>query len=341
MFSINVANDTVQISVFVLFVLGALVGLLGSFFGMGGGWIATPALNVFGMPMPYAVGTDLMYISGMSTVSAWKHRKMGKAEPKLALVIGCAMIVGVKAGQMAMTLLDSIGKADSVIRTVYIVMLFGLGAFMLVDALRDPRLRKPVDDKDLPPHRDAPLQKLRLAPMLYLPGSQIHISVWPLLVTGLIAGFLSGLMGVGGGFILVPIIVYVIGVRMIGAVGTSLMCLVLASPFGVLVYAVEGKVAFLAAFVMIAGALLGSPLGVRASCAVKGPRIRLLYSILVIIGGVCVLLKQLSGQLGKPDLDAVSRVLILSAAGAMSALVLLLMVLAETKQKKAAESPPA
>jgi len=337
MSSLSLAGGAAEISVLLLFGLGAVVGLLGGFFGVGGGWIVTPALNVFGMPMPFAVGTGFGYMTGMSSISAWKHRKRGKTEPRLALVIGLAMIGGVQLGEKAMMALDAHGDADPVVRIIYIVSLSLLGIYMFIDALRDPRVRKPTEDQPLSAHREAPLQKFLLPPVIHLPNSDIRVSIWPLLVIGLLVGFLSGILGVGGGFVLMPVMVYLIGVRTIGAVGTSLMCLVLASPFGLLAYALEGWVEFLAAGVMIAGAAVGAPIGVRASHSVTGPRVRLLYAVMIVLGGASVLLKELGSRLGAPGFDMASRVLILSAAGSMALVVVALMLVATAKAKETPE----
>ena len=334
MLDISLADNAVQISAALLFVLGAVVGLLGGFFGVGGGWIVTPALNVLGMPIPYAVGTGLAYIFGMSSVSAWRHRRWGKIEPGLALVIGGAMVVGVKLGEKAVMLLDERGEADSVVRILYIVFLVGLGLYMLVDGLRD-RIRGGEHAKDSAPRRDALFQRCLVPPVLHLPRSGIRLSVWPLLGVGVGTGFLSGMLGAGGGFVLMPVMVYLVGMQTVAAVGTSLVCLVLASPFGVLAYGLEGRVEFVAALIMIAGALVGAPLGVRASHIVKGAALRLLYSVMIIVGGASVLLKQLGSRTGGAAFDVAARVVILSAAGGMALLILVLMLAAIIRRERA------
>jgi uncharacterized membrane protein YfcA len=189
----------------LLFGLGACVGLLGGFFGFGGGWIITPCLNIFGMGMSMAVGTGFGYIMGMSMISTYKHRRHGNLELRLGLVIGLTMMVGVHLGKMLIIALDKGGQTEPIVRVLYIVLLLGLGIYMLKDALT-------VHEEDSKSGAKAPLQKFCRKPLVYLPKSDLSISLWPLLGIGLVTGFLAGLLGVGGGFMLVPSMVYLIGV---------------------------------------------------------------------------------------------------------------------------------
>ncbi|NOY82666.1 MAG: sulfite exporter TauE/SafE family protein [Kiritimatiellaeota bacterium] len=352
MLSIHLSLADCHMSVLLLVGLGAAVGLLGGFFGVGGGWIVTPALNVFGLPMPYAVATGLGYVFGMTCVSGWQHRKYGHMDGRLGSVLGLSMIVGIRVGKQLMTVLEHLGRADPVVRAVYVVFLVGLGSLMLIDYVRTSHSAAPGED-DSTERRRGWLKGIHAGPLLRLPRSGITVSLWPLLGIGLGVGFLSGIMGVGGGFVLMPIMVYVVGTPTAVAVGTSLLCLLIASPFAVLAYSgvgafvsesvrrvglgaflltgvdphllVEavhryGRVEFTASGLMIVGALIGAPVGVFAGRVLHGRVLRLLYALMIIAGGIAVALKQFGAE-------TASRSLILFLAVGMCAVILLLTAL--------------
>jgi len=366
MLSIHLALSNCHMSVLLLVGLGAAVGLLGGFFGVGGGWIVTPALNVFGMPIPYAVATGLGYVFGMTCVSGWQHRKHGNMEGRLGIVLGVSMIVGIRFGKTAMTALERTGRADPVVRVLYVVFLVGLGSLMLLDCFRTAHSEKTDSPgNEVSDQRPGWLGGIHAAPELYLPRSRITVSIWPLIGIGLGVGFLSGILGVGGGFVLMPIMVYVVGVPTVIAVGTSLLCLLVASPFAVLSYsgvgtfivdsvhrmglssflltgadpkqlvaAVHqyGRVEFAASGLMIVGALVGAPIGVFAGHILHGRVLRLLYALMIVAGGVAVAMKQLGAE-------SISRGLILFLACGMCAVILLLTALRSRTSGENATTP--
>ena len=321
-----------EISAVLLFGLGAVVGLLGGFFGVGGGWIITPALNILGMPIACAVGTGLAYITGMGVVSAWRHRRHGSLEPRLAWAIGLAMVVSIHFGKATMMLLERAGNSGPVVRVAYILLLLGIGLFMLRDALRSRAGAAQANSEQVRGARPC-LQSCQWKPTMHLPKTAADVSVWPLLGIGTVVGFLSGLLGVGGGFALMPVLVYLIGVPTRVAVGTSLVCILMASPFGVLGYTLAKQVEFRAAGVMIAGALIGAPVGVYACQLVQGRRLRLLYAVMIILGGVSVMLRQLELQLA-------AQVTIFSAAAGVSAVIILMMMVARRARATRARAEP-
>ena len=117
----------------ILIAIGFSVGVLGGFFGVGGAWVVTPALNAFGFPMAYAIGTDLAHIFGKSIVATAKHRKMGNVDMKLGLLSIVGSVIGVEIGARNVMWLSKLGLAGPVVRYTYMVMLFGLGIYMLYD----------------------------------------------------------------------------------------------------------------------------------------------------------------------------------------------------------------
>ena len=133
MFDIYLPIAGMQFNALILIAIGFSVGVLGGFFGVGGAWVVTPALNAFGFPMAYAIGTDLAHIFGKSIVATAKHRKMGNVDMKLGLLSIVGSVIGVEIGAQNVMWLTKLGIAGPVVRYIYMFMLFGLGIYMLYD----------------------------------------------------------------------------------------------------------------------------------------------------------------------------------------------------------------
>ncbi len=328
---------TVEISIFLLFGLGSMVGVLGGFFGVGGGWIITPTLHIFGMPMSYAVGTGLAYIMGMSFISFMKHRSSNAVEPLLGVMLGVGMMAGMWGGSRVVTgleMLVSQAAADAVVRGIYILFLFSLGTFMLRDCL----CGKCVSQEDECDQLTGTFaQKFNLRPVVYLKRSDIRVSLWPALGLGVAIGFFSGILGAGGGFLLVPALFYLIGVPTVVAVGTSLLCILIGSPFGVAAYAFEGRVSWFASAIMLTGVLIAAPLGAHAAHKVRGAQLRLLYAVMILCGGASVVLKELETRLDASFIELASKLLIFVAGGGIAFIILLMWFLAVRKEKAECE----
>ena len=140
MFNVYLPIAEMQFNALILVAIGFSVGVLGGFFGVGGAWVVTPALNIFGFPMAYAIGTDLAHIFGKSIVATAKHRKMGNVDMKLGLYSIVGSVVGVEIGAQNVMWLTKLGIAGPVVRYLYMFLLFGLGIYMLYDyATKDKR----------------------------------------------------------------------------------------------------------------------------------------------------------------------------------------------------------
>ena len=133
MFDIYLPIAGMHFNALILIAIGFSVGVLGGFFGVGGAWVVTPALNAFGFPMAYAIGTDLAHIFGKSIVATAKHRKMGNVDMKLGLISIVGSVIGVEIGARNVMYLTKLGIAGPVVRYIYMFMLFGLGIYMLYD----------------------------------------------------------------------------------------------------------------------------------------------------------------------------------------------------------------
>uniref|UniRef100_A0A7C3WQR1 Probable membrane transporter protein n=1 Tax=Desulfobacca acetoxidans TaxID=60893 RepID=A0A7C3WQR1_9BACT len=280
----------------ILISIGFSVGVLGGFFGVGGAWVVTPALNIFGFPMAYAIGTDLAHVFGKSIVATAKHRKMGNVDMKLGFISIIGSVIGVEVGAQTIVWLTGKGFAGPVVRYVYMILLFGLGLYMLYDyATKEKRAAAKAAKAAASAGAvaAAPRKAWNLPPMMNFPVSGITISFWTVMGVFFFTGYLSGFLGVGGGFIRMPALIYLIGCPTAIAVGTDLFSVVFAGAYGCWTYGVKGAVEIMAAIYMLVGASVGAQIGVTAVKYVRGYGIRLLFAIMVILAGVSVALKQI------------------------------------------------
>ena len=280
--------------------IGFLVGILGGFFGVGGGFIATPFMVWAGVPWNLAIGTDLAHMTGKSIVAAKRHRTLGHVDVKLGALMVFATILGVESGAQIIEWLERSGKVDHVIGVVYVFILLSISAFTAWESLRALRMIRTdqIDVKDIVGVKGFPgrVHRWKLWPMISLPDSGIaSISLWPILGVGFLTGLLSGALGVGGGFIRMPLLVYGLGIPTHVAVGTDLFEIIFSAGYGTITHAIKGNVDILMALVMQTGAAIGAQIGATSTRFFAGPRIRLLFSALPVIGAVLVIIELLGG----------------------------------------------
>ena len=294
MFDIYLPIAGLHFNALILIAIGFAVGVLGGFFGVGGAWVVTPALNIFGFPMAYAIGTDLAHIFGKSIVATAKHRKMGNVDMKLGLLSIVGSVIGVEIGAQNVMWLTRLGLAGPIVRYTYMFLLFGLGLYMLYDyATKDKRAAAQAAKQASIAMGTAPARKTwSLPPMIHFPASGITISFWTVTGVFLFTGWLSGFLGVGGGFIRMPALIYLIGCPTAVAVGTDLFSVVFTGAYGCFTYGVKARVEIMAAILMLIGASVGAQIGVTAVKYIRGYGIRLLFAIMILLAGSSVALKQ-------------------------------------------------
>jgi uncharacterized membrane protein YfcA len=280
--------------------IGFLVGILGGFFGVGGGFIAGPFMFWAGVPMNFVVGTDLAHMTGKSIVAAKRHRSLGHVDIKLGAYMVVATIVGVEIGAQIIERLEKAGNVDYVIGVVYIVILLFISTFTAWESVRALRMIRTdqIDVKDAVGFQGLSkrIHGIKLWPMISLPSSGIaSISLWTIVGVGIITGVLSGALGVGGGFIRMPLLVYVTGIPTHVAVGTDLFEIVFSAGYGTITHAIKGNVDILMALVMQTGAAVGAQIGATSTRFFAGPKIRLFFSALPLIGAVMVIVRLFSG----------------------------------------------
>ncbi len=344
-FNIHLPVAGIEFSALLLILIGFCVGVLGGFFGVGGGWMITPALNIFGFHMAFAIGTPLANIFGQSIGAVRKHHRMGNVDWKLGLISIISSVIGVEIGSRVIISMERAGDVGSIVRWCYVFLLAGLGMYMLYEYFvlhpKQLKLAEDIGEKAVGHTTDSSkisdkLRRLNVPPMIAFPASGIDgVSIWIILLVFLITGFLSGFMGVGGGFIILPVLVYLIGLPTTIAVGTSLVTVLFTSAYGCFTYSMKGRVELLAAFIMLIGASIGAQVGATAIKYIKGFGIRLLFAIMVIFASLSVLTEQFYKMAGKHIFQALAGIVLMGTALAMTALIIGRIVLEAKKERKA------
>jgi len=290
----------IDINIFLLIFIGLGVGILSGFAGVGGGFFMTPALIILGFPAHFAVGTTLTWIVGNSVVGAFRHRRLGNVDMRLGLVIILAAMSGMEVGVRILNWTRSMGLANEVVLSISIFMLLLVGGYTLLEASTRKRLLdKMLAKKErLPPAMRATslsqmLQSINLPPMLRFPKSQITISLWIILAVGFSIGVLAGIIGVGGGFIMVPALVYLIGLPSFMAAGTNLFQVIFSAAYGALRHTMSGNVIIFAAFIMVVASSIGVQFGALVTRYVRGVSARYILGISIVIIAIGAILKLL------------------------------------------------
>lgn len=347
LFNIYLPVAGIHFNVLLLILIGFCVGVIGGFFGVGGGWIITPALNIFGFHMAFAIGTGLSDIFGQSIGALKKHQRMGNVDWKLGLFSIVTSLIGFELGSDVVITLEKAGDVGTIIRWCYIVFLAGLGCFMFYDyfVLHEKQLKIENDlvkNPDAKPDERTTLlsEKLcdiNLPPMISFPSSHIdRVSLWIVVFIFLFTGFLSGILGIGGGFIILPTLVYLIGVPTIIAVGTSLITVFATSAFGCLTYALDGKVEVFAAAFMLLGASIGAQIGATAVKFIKGYGIRLLFAIMIVFTSFSVITEQFYKMTLKSIFRTFSGIILVGTAVIMTFIIIAKLVM-EIKNENASK----
>jgi uncharacterized membrane protein YfcA len=298
-----------HISPIYLVIVGFIIGILGGFFGVGGSFIAGPALRLVGLDWNFAVGTDLAHIVGKSAVAVKRHRALGNVDLKLGLVMALGTIAGAETGAQLIQMLKRAGNVNLVVSIVSIVVYFSISVFMLWESrktLMSQKGRLPQgkvkgvkskeDHSAFGPVTRA-IQRLKILPMVSLPASGIkEISLWLILLVAFVGGFFSGFLGGGAGYIRMPSMVYVLGIPTHLAVGTDLFEIIISASYGTFSHAVKGNVDILIALVMHTGAAIGAQIGAICTQYFAGPKIRLAFVPLPLIGAAIVIYTLFTGH---------------------------------------------
>jgi len=280
--------------------LGFGIGVLSGWFGVGGGFLVTPMLNVvFGIPYNVAVGSGLCQMVGTTAGASLKHRSYGHIDYKMALFMLIGSLPGTELGARILVKLEGLGSITihnhslSVmylwVTAIYVVLLLIVGIFMFLESRK---ARKNSDTAVVRTRISGRIQKIQLAPTISLPISEVKsISIWSPIVLGFIIGISSGLLGVGGGFIMTPCLIYLFGIPTSVAIGTGLFQIIFTSGYGALTHFFKGNVDFLLAASILAGSLGGSQVGAMLCKKIKACNTRFYFSFVVFVAILVIILK--------------------------------------------------
>lgn len=252
----------VQVPIESMLLLGFAIGLMAGFLGVGGGWIITPALNILGFPINFAIGSGLCQIAGNSVPAAIAHRRFGHIDFRLGGLMTAGMSIGVELGARIIEHLKSIGNVETVLGASIVVLMLSISTYMLSRTFRRADIGVVAEKK---PGLWQRSRWKRIPPFISLPASNIEsISIWCIISVAILIGLSAGFLGVGGGLIAVPALLYLVGTSPTTAVGTSILSTLSAASFGTFSHAMKGNVDVMVALVMLPTSSLGSEIGSHA-----------------------------------------------------------------------------
>ncbi len=290
-----IAGNTVN--VFLLVGLGGLVGFLSGLFGVGGGFLMTPLLMMLGIPATVAAASDSNQIVAASASACYAHFRARTIDVRMGLLMLVGGIVGGTVGVRLIRILRHLGEADFVITVVYVVMLGGIGSYMFFESLTALRGRHATPAK-VTRHSIYRRAVEALPFRMPFPRSKVTISALMPLLLGTVVGVLAAIMGVGGGFIMVPVMIYLLRMPMHVVVGTSLFQILFTCiNVTILQSYMNHTVDFVLALVLLLGSVVGAQVGVRVGRKLKADHLKILMA-LVVLG---VMVKMLLGLLLRPD----------------------------------------
>lgn len=295
--------SAVHLDPIYLIVVGFVIGVLGGFFGVGGSFLTAPALFAVGLPMNFVVGTDLAHIVGKSVVAARTHRALGNIDLKLASIMVIGTIGGSETGVQAIEYLKKGAHVEQVVGIVSIIVFTGIALFCAWEGWMAIRIKDRTGTDDSKQDVTAidgfskAIQRIRLSPMVSLPHSGIEaISFWAILFVSFVGGIFSGFLGGGAGYIRMPSMVYLLGIPTHIAVGTDLFEIIISASYGTVRHAMNGNVDIVIALIMQTGAALGARLGANLTQHFSGPRIRLVFAPLPLLGAIVIAQKLLTSH---------------------------------------------
>lgn len=271
----------VSVNAFLLLGLGGIVGLLSGLFGVGGGFLITPLLFFIGIPPTVAVatGANQVVASSVSGVLAQFKRKAVDVPMGVVLLIGG--LIGSAAGIWLFNLLTRLGQIDLAVQLAYVVFLGSIGLLMLAESLRAMR-RARTGAKPGKRHQHGWVHKLPFK--LKFRASGLYISVIPPALVGMSVGVLAAIMGVGGGFIMVPAMIYLLGMPTKVVIGTSLFQILFVSAFTTMMHAITNQsVDVMLALLLIIGGVVGAQIGSQLGGRLKAEQLRSLLALLVLL----------------------------------------------------------
>ncbi len=288
-----------SVNIFLLLGLGGVVGFLSGLFGVGGGFLMTPLLIMAGIPPLVAAASDSNQIVAASTSATYAHYRMGNVDFKMGALLLIGGVVGGGFGVQLIKILRAMGNADFVIKITYVVMLGVVGSYMFMESLQSLRKASMAEKKVEPSKPSLYVRTVQALPFqMKFPKSGVTLSIFLPFILGVFVGVLAAIMGVGGGFIMVPIMVYMLRMPMHVVVGTSLFQILFTCVNVTVLQAVENHtVDLILAIVLLLGSTIGAQFGARLSRRLKGDQLKIILASVVLL----VMVQMLFGLLLSPS----------------------------------------
>ncbi|NCO61662.1 MAG: permease [Deltaproteobacteria bacterium CG23_combo_of_CG06-09_8_20_14_all_51_20] len=272
-----------SVNVFLVFGMGGIVGILSGIFGVGGGFLMTPLLIMIGIPPTVAAASDSNQIVGASTSGTLAHYKMGNVDFKMGILLLAGGVIGGTLGVQLIKIMRQMGNADFLIKVTYVLMLGFVGTYMFLESLQTLRKKEKSHAAPKKESMYAALVK-RLPWQTRFDKSGITLSILMPLVLGSFVGVLAAIMGVGGGFIMVPVMVYLLRMPMHVVVGTSLFQILFTCIDVTIMQSYSNHtVDFVLAVILLLGSTIGAQFGARLSKSLKGDQLKILLASIVLL----------------------------------------------------------
>jgi len=281
--SIYLPIAEMSLNILILIGMGAAVGFLSGMFGVGGGFLITPLLIFYNVPPAIAVGTGANQVIASSVTGALSHLKRRTLDIKLGIFLVIGGLIGSCLGIELFSFLRKMGQLDLIISLLYVILLGGVGSLMAIESWR--AIGRTHAGKPALVRRTGQHNWIHRLPLkMRFRASMIYVSVIPVLIIGLVIGLLSSVMGVGGGFIMVPALIYLLRVPTNVVVGTSLFQITFVTAFTTVLQAITNQsVDIVLAFLLMVGGVIGAQYGTKAGRKLKAEQLRMLLAILVLL----------------------------------------------------------
>ncbi len=272
----------VSVNPLLLLGIGAAVGVLSGMFGVGGGFLITPLLFLIGIPPTVAVATSANQVVASSFSGLLAHLKRRTVDLKMGLVLLIGGLFGAALGMVLFNFLKQLGQVDLAVQLCYVVFLGVIGSLMFVESVNAIRRSKQAGGAT--PYKRRQRTWVHALPFkMRFRGSSLYISVIPPALVGFGVGILSAIMGVGGGFIMVPAMIYILGMPTKVVIGTSLFQIIFVAGFTTMVHASTNfSVDLMLALLLILGGVVGAQLGTQIGARLKAEQLRVLLALLVM-----------------------------------------------------------
>jgi uncharacterized protein len=285
-----------SINILLMLGLGGMVGFLSGLFGVGGGFLMTPLLMMAGIPATIAAATDSNQIVAASASACYAHFRAKTVDVRMGVLMLIGGVVGGTLGVDLIKGLRRLGAADFAITVVYVLVLGAIGFYMFFESLNALRGRAPAAAAAKPSTYRRVVESLPF--MVHFPRSKVTVSALMPLALGALVGVLAAIMGVGGGFIMVPVMIYLLRMPMHVVVGTSLFQILFTCVNVTVLQAhMNHTVDFLLALLLLLGSVIGAQVGVRIGRRLKADQLKILLALVVL----AVMVKMLFGLLLQPD----------------------------------------